>query len=75
MLTIFTYDMEIVHTRDNSERSSVIKNAMHSADIIDVIDLAKRPRLNRERVIVHLVKQIRVPSGYLCRSLSTFSLL
>ena len=46
MLTIFTYDMEIVHTRDNSERSSVIKNAMHSADIIDVIDSDKTFYIN-----------------------------
>ena len=38
-LTIFTYDMEIVHTRDNSERSVVIKDAMHSADIIHMFDI------------------------------------
>ena len=38
-LTIFTYDMEIVHTRDNSECSAVIKDAMHSADIIHMFDI------------------------------------
>ena len=30
---------EIVHTRDNSERSAVIKDAMHSADIIHMFDI------------------------------------
>ena len=55
--------MEIVHTRDNSERSSVIKNAMHSADVINVIDLSKSTGLNRERVIVHSVKADASPFG------------
>jgi len=50
--------MEIVHTRDNSERSSVIKNAMHSADVINVIDLSKSTGLNRERIIIPPVKFI-----------------
>ena len=56
--------MEIVHTRDNSERSSVIKNAMHSADVINVIDLAKRPRHTMLRVIVNLLNEDKYYSTY-----------
>ena len=50
--------MEIVHTRDNSERSPIIKDTMQSAGVINVIDHVKSTGLNRERIIIPPVKFI-----------------